>query len=103
MTLEKSLEDRCVEYARAHGCFAKKHGQDGWPDQQFFWGNGRHFWVEFKTPAGHYRALQKVIGKMLQRWGDRVYGGPDFNFEHFVSVIETYESIFGPATAIQPP
>ena len=60
---------------KAHGCFAKKHGQDGWPDQQFFWGNGRHFWVEFKTADGLEQRLQHALLWLQDNATTQGFGG----------------------------
>ena len=99
--LETTLEKKCCEYAREHGCFGLKQGNEGLEDRQFFWGNGRHFWVEFKkSETGRVRPLQAIIMKMHQNWGDKVYLVDQYNqFQH---IIKDWEEKYGPATAIRP-
>jgi hypothetical protein len=57
---ETSLEDACVERARASGWEAIKVGQDGWPDRLFIQKSiGRHVWVEFKRPSVGVRSAKQ--------------------------------------------
>jgi hypothetical protein len=68
---ETSLEDSCVERARANGWVAVKVGQDGWPDRLFIQkSTGLHVWVEFKRPSvGVRSAKQSDTVKNLVSYG----------------------------------
>jgi hypothetical protein len=98
VTLEISLELRSVKLLLSRGANPIKYGQDGLPDRMVLWGNGRHFWIEFKKfRTGRLRALQKVWRKYLERIGDRVYVID--TFEEMEEVIRYWEVWCGPATA----
>lgn len=59
---EADIEDEVVAYAVSSGCFALKlrvDGQNGFPDRTILFG-GRAMFIEFKTPEGSLRPMQKV-------------------------------------------
>lgn len=98
MTLETTLETRGCGYIFRAGGNPVKRGQDGEPDRQVFWGNGLHFWIEFKKKGtGRVRPGQKVFAKYLKAIGDAHYFID--TFEQLVEVVETWRLIHGPGTA----
>jgi hypothetical protein len=103
MTLEISLETRGLTYLREQGCEPIKRGQNGEPDRQVLWGQGHHFWIEFKKPAsagrgaGRIRPGQKVWAKYLRGIGDKVYFVD--TFEELQFIVRAHCGMWGPATA----
>jgi hypothetical protein len=74
MTLEATIEARSLAALRRAGAHTIKFGSEGWPDQLVLWGNGLHFWIEFKKEkTGRLRASQKARISIFRRWGDVVY------------------------------
>jgi hypothetical protein len=103
MTLEISLETRGCEFLIREGALPEKMGQDGKPDRLVLWGNGHHFWIEWKKPpspghpSGRIRPGQKTYAKYLRAIGDEVHFID--NFVQLVEVVKTFRLIHGPATA----
>lgn len=103
MTLEITLETWAHKRLLEAGANDIKYGQEGLPDKMVLWGNGLHFWIEFKKPkskgsrGGQLRAAQKVWRKYLTRIGDAVYVID--SREQVENVIKTWEMVCGPATA----
>lgn len=98
MTLEKTLEDWGTQRLREVGANAIKYGQEGLPDRMVLWGQGLHFWIEWKkAKTGRLRASQKVWKKYLTRIGDSVYVID--TRDQLEEVIAIWEMIYGPATA----
>lgn len=104
MTLEISLETRCCNLLKLKGAFPIKRGQNGEPDDQVLWGNGVHFWLEFKKPPkkgskakADVRPGQKVWAKYLKAIGD-LHWFVD-SFEQMEEIIDTMTTIHGRAAA----
>ena len=60
MGLEKKLEKRCTDVAKAHGWWSRKFSSPsnrGVPDRVFL-KDGRVVWVEFKAPGNRPTKLQ---------------------------------------------
>lgn len=98
MTLEISLERRACTFLISRNALPEKEGFDGKPDRLVLWGDGRHFWIEFKKEStGRLRAMQKQWQKYLERIGDKVYIVD--RFEQVVHIVATWEAEHGPAHA----
>lgn len=100
MTLETSLELRACIYLRRIGANPVKRGQDGEPDRQVLWGNGLHFWIEFKkAETGKLRPGQKVMAKYLRGIGDEVHVVD--SFEQVKDIVDDFTIFHGGATAFR--
>jgi hypothetical protein len=96
--LETSLEHRSCELLLRRGANPLKMGQDGMPDRLILWGNGLHFWVEFKKEkTGKLRPGQVVWKKYLERICDHVYVVDSYEF--MVVLVGDFERKHGLATA----
>ena len=69
---EAGIEKKTIKALEALGCICLKVGHEGWPDRLILVGQGRHFWIEFKSPTGRLRPDQKLRIKKLMRIGDPV-------------------------------
>jgi len=54
-------------------CNIPVEGNKGWPDLEIYPGNGRVFFVEFKTKAGRVSPEQKAVFAMLAERGYEVH------------------------------
>lgn len=103
MTLEVSLENRACAYLIARGAMPIKRGQDGEPDREVLWGRSLHFWLEFKKPPeqdkkmANVRPRQILWAKYLRAIGDTHLFVDSFS--QVVQLVETWEIIYGSATA----
>lgn len=48
-------------------------GNIGWPDLEIYPGNGRAFFIEFKTPKGSLSKEQREVKSLLEHRGYQVY------------------------------
>lgn len=74
--LEKTREDKFVEYAESKGCLCFKlriDGINGFPDRSVFLPDGRVFFIEFKRPGGKVRPGQAEMKRQLEKRHFRVY------------------------------
>lgn len=98
MTLEVHLERRSVHHLIVVGAMPIKRGQDGEPDREVLWGQGLHFWIEFKKEkTGKLRPGQKVMKKYLEGIGDKVYVVD--TFLQLLAVVDEWAKEHGPPTA----
>jgi hypothetical protein len=67
MSLESSIERKCVTIARKHGCLLLKiEKQRGWPDRILLAPSGQICFIEFKKPGESLMPLQKHIQQELR-------------------------------------
>lgn len=73
--LERKLEQRCVDLARACGAQHLKLnvlGRRAWPDRLFMLPGGKFLIVEFKAQGGRLTPLQENVHRQLRKIGHDV-------------------------------
>lgn len=76
MSLEKSLEQKVVKYAKATGCLCYKFtspGNRGVPDRIIISPTGKVLFLELKAPGKKPTPLQEHTMKQLSRNGAKAY------------------------------
>jgi len=67
-------------------CNIPVEGNKGWPDLEIYPGNGRVFFVEFKTKTGRVSSEQKAVFAMLTERGYEIHVIREF--EAFLKLIK---------------
>ena len=89
MGIETKLERKCREHASEKGYINVKMLTKGWPDRQFF-GQGRSFFVEFKTDIGRLSVKQDRTITKLDRLGHLCFTVD--SFEQFKRILQSMPS-----------
>ena len=76
--LEKTIEAKCVKYAKSLGLYQNKIGLCGWPDRVFLRKDGAHLYIEFKQKGKKLRPLQEAICNELKTYNCKVYTVDNF-------------------------
>lgn len=85
--LEKYLEQKCVQYAKAFGfeCIKLDKAKRAWPDRLFLGPGATALLVEFKRPGEKPRKQQDALHIKLRELGHSVHVIDDF--EDFAQLI----------------
>jgi len=76
VTLEVTIEDHFVKYAKSKGCLAYKLiilNKRGFPDRTILIGDGKLFFIEFKQKGKKLSPTQITVKKILVGFGFGYY------------------------------
>lgn len=70
---ESAIEKQFLRWCKTRDIPCIKVGTDGWPDRMAIKPDNRVVWIEFKRTDGELRPQQRVVHRLLEKSGHRVY------------------------------